>query len=204
MAQCVYCGEEAEKTLDHVVPSCLFSSRPGNPVKVLTCGCCNNKAKSQLDSYFRDRLMLDALAQQHPTVRKIRAEQFARAKEGGHSKLSRTYSATAVDQDVFVGTTYVGRYQLFQPVNSRIEEEIRYITKGLSFDRSDRRVRTTMRSTYLAWQDSTLQIRSRPCGTWRYGNLPIDSANWMSLSLCIVAPKAVSTLRRGASFSTRR
>ncbi len=140
MVECVYCGAEADETGDHVVPKCLFSPRPTNPVKVPTCPRCNNRDKSQLDTYFRDRLMLDALAQQHPTVQKIRADQFSRAKHGGHSKLSRTYAATAVERDVVAGTSYVGRYQVFEAVNERIEEEIRYVTKGLSFDRSKQRL----------------------------------------------------------------
>lgn len=82
--------------------------------------------------------MMDSLAQQHPTVKKIRAEAFARATQGNHSKLFRTYKATAVEKDVFVGSRYVGRYPMFEPVHSRIEEEIRYITKGLSFEQSGR------------------------------------------------------------------
>lgn len=202
MVRCVYCGGEAEETGDHVVPGCLFSPRPTNPVKAPTCPQCNNRDKSQLDTYFRDRLMLDALAQQHPTVQKIRAEQFARAQQGGHSKLSRTYRATAVERDVVVGTRYVGRYQVFAAVDERIEEEIRYITRGLSFDRSKRRLPDTYHIDvfYLPAFATVEGLQAlNGLATWK---LAYSLGDLGSLSPCTAGLKGAIGPKRGASSFT--
>jgi hypothetical protein len=51
--ECVYCGEQRERTRDHVPPLCLFSKpRPSDLITVPCCAYCNGEFQKD-DEYFR-------------------------------------------------------------------------------------------------------------------------------------------------------
>jgi hypothetical protein len=138
--KCVYCGTRDAVNMDHVVPTALFLQRAENPIKVPTCGICNNNKKSQLDVYLRDRLIVDSAVQTHPTAQEIFGDSFKRAVEGNHSVLTREFAATKRVADIFKGDRYVGRYVTFEANWSAIDMEMEYIARGLSYAYHESRI----------------------------------------------------------------
>lgn len=98
--------------------------------------------------------------------------------------MSRTYSATAVEQDLFVGSRYVGRYYTFQALNVRIEDEIHYITRSLSFARSGRRIPDNYQIDVFyvtAFQTADgLQCLSK-LAVWKHANTIGDRGEFVAL-----------------------
>jgi hypothetical protein len=119
--------------MDHVVPSAIFEFRAENPVKVPACNRCNNDEKSRLDSYLRDRLLIDSMARRHPTAQRLFNEEFARAVSGNRSPLTREFLSTGRAADIFINDEYKGQYETFAANWIDIESEVTFIAKGLSF-----------------------------------------------------------------------
>lgn len=86
---CVYCGQVAELTEDHVIPQCLFPNGvPLDAPKVWACKPCNGVVKSGLDQYFRDLLVTDMHTSRSPVVQQI-IPKFHRAVKRNRSLLAR-------------------------------------------------------------------------------------------------------------------
>src|SRR5947209_18913695 len=86
---CVYCGQVAELTEDHVVPQCLFPNGiPADAPKVWACEPCNGVVKSRLDQYFRDLLVTDMHSSQSTVAQKL-FQKFGRSVVRHQSKMAR-------------------------------------------------------------------------------------------------------------------
>jgi hypothetical protein len=73
---CVYCGERAKLTREHVIPECLFTKPlPPNMITVGTCFQCNN-GKSDDDVYLRDFLLADMATGENACAEEIRFSQL--------------------------------------------------------------------------------------------------------------------------------
>ena len=119
--------------MDHVIPSAIFEHRAEDPVKVPACNKCNNDEKSRLDTYFRDRLLIDSLARRHPTAQHLFKAEFARAVRGNRSLLTREFHSTGRPADIFINDEYKGKYETFAANWEEVEAELTFIAKGLSF-----------------------------------------------------------------------
>lgn len=86
---CVYCGQVAELTEDHVIPQCLFPNGiPADAPKVWACEPCNGVVKSRLDQYFRDLLVTDMHSSQSPVAQEL-FPKFGRSVVRNQSKMAR-------------------------------------------------------------------------------------------------------------------
>src|SRR5690242_11458392 len=86
---CVYCGQGALLTEDHVISQCLFpNSIPSDAPKVWACEPCNGIVKSRLGQYFRDLLVTDMHSSQSPVAQELFAK-FSRSVVRNQSKMAR-------------------------------------------------------------------------------------------------------------------
>lgn len=131
---CTYCGAIGEVTREHVVPRCLFSPMPKLGVLLVpVCKKCNSEDKAKLDEYFRDRLVIDSMVQEHPTVRRIRQGTYKRSVDKNQSKLTRVATTIATKRDVTHNGMYRGSYTVVFANEDRQQQEIEFIVRGLSF-----------------------------------------------------------------------
>jgi hypothetical protein len=87
--ECVYCGERAKVTREHVIPECLFTKPlPPNMITVGTCFKCNY-GKSGDDVYLRDFLLADRATGENACAQEIRFSQLKRSVETNRSEIAR-------------------------------------------------------------------------------------------------------------------
>lgn len=86
---CVYCGEAAAATGDHIPPKCLVAPpRPADLITVPACERCN-KSFEKDDTYFRDCVVLEQRCGDHPEAKKVIAASLrglARPESVGYRK----------------------------------------------------------------------------------------------------------------------
>jgi hypothetical protein len=111
--QCVYCGQVAICTREHVIPRGFYpedSPRPKDPVIVPACPPCNGR-KARDDSYVRDLFAADFFASANPKALSVLNGQVSRSIRHNHSHFGRLAASNTVR--VPVGTTsglYLGDY----------------------------------------------------------------------------------------------
>jgi hypothetical protein len=86
---CVYCGEQAKVTREHVIPECLFTRPlPQNMITVGTCFKCNN-GKSGDDVYLRDFLLADMATGENACAEELRISKLKRSVKTNRSEIAR-------------------------------------------------------------------------------------------------------------------
>jgi hypothetical protein len=163
MGICTYCGRFRELTRDHVIATCLFP--PPLPVDMITvdaCEECNGRKKSRDDSFLRDFLCYDAWGNTHPTAQQLFKGKAMRSIERNSSELA--------NMAVMMGRLkpfnspsgiYLGDAIQFEIPNTRIEQIISTIVRGLYFDAREQRLPTNCQfyvdRHIFPWQFKTLK-----------------------------------------------
>jgi hypothetical protein len=129
---CVYCGQLAACTRDHVVPKALF---PGPlPVEMMTvpaCYACNQR-KADLDTYLRDFLTADLSSYWNPTARTILEGKVRRSVQKNRSVLWRRARAETRWVDVnSPGGIYLGTLPAMPLDGGRLNGALTIVVKGL-------------------------------------------------------------------------
>jgi hypothetical protein len=109
VATCVYCGERAKVTREHVIPKCLFPDPlPANMITVATCFSCNN-GKSGDDVYLRDCLLADMATGDNALAQGIRLSKLKKSVQTNRSEVARSALAWAYPTTVHSpGGIYLG------------------------------------------------------------------------------------------------
>ena len=135
---CPYCGVRITTTDDHVVPKALFDEQPTNHLTVRCCEPCNSE-KSPLDAIFRDYLVLDWVASEHPIAKHLFSDKAGRAISRRQSKVANSFVKEGRLGPVFdAAGLWMGDYWKAPIENREIERELEYIAKGLTHKRFGR------------------------------------------------------------------
>lgn len=131
--ECVYCGEFAQSTEEHVFPRSLFneSHRPSDPIIVPACANCNS-IKSGDDSYVRDMMNLDIASSGHPSVVENLRGPIARSIQKNWSQFAKEARIHARNTPYFTdGGIYLGE-AVSVPLNvARINRWSEMVARGL-------------------------------------------------------------------------
>ena len=131
---CAYCGRTAPLTRDHPVARSLFGpTPPPNLITVPACGPCNT-AKSELDVYLRDYLVMDIQGHNHPVASSLFRTKVLRSFRRGSSALAKTLLASAALSPLYTpGGVYLGSAPQAPIDEPRLTEAIASVVRGLSF-----------------------------------------------------------------------
>jgi hypothetical protein len=131
---CVYCGERAKVTREHVIPECLFTKPlPPNMITVGTCFKCNN-GKSGDDVYLRDFLLSDMATGENASAQEIRFSQLKRSVQTNRSEIARAALKYAYRVPVRTESGLYVDSAFAVPVDGkRIESMYRKIVTGLYY-----------------------------------------------------------------------
>jgi hypothetical protein len=140
---CVYCGELAICTDEHVIPQCLFPEGQQPPksdfVIVPVCSPCNER-KARDDSYIRDWLATDLASDGSPVAEAVRPTVYRSAKKNW-SDHSRTAAMHARMQDVHTPSgIYVGRFVAVPIEGKRVNRFFRWVIRGLYWKKFGSRI----------------------------------------------------------------
>ena len=135
--RCVYCGDEAVLTADHIPPKSLFpKSVWPNLLKIPSCGTCNGGA-SKDDEYLRTMIGLSAKGDcddilkpiADATARALARPQAARFRNTILENVHETFvpNSSGILVPALIGTVDLGR---FDRVTARIIKGIFYAQRG--------------------------------------------------------------------------
>ena len=131
---CVYCGERAQLTREHVVPQCLFPKPlPSHMVTVGTCLPCNN-LKSREDVYLRDFLLADMASGKSAVAQQLRTGKYKRSVQRNRSEIARAALKRTYRKPLYTpGGIYLGS-PIAVPVDAkRLELSFERMVRGLYF-----------------------------------------------------------------------
>jgi len=131
---CIYCGAQAEMTVEDVLPRCLFPRPlPPNLVKVGACLTCNN-GKSGDDAYLRDFLVADMAAGKSAVAQQIRTNTFKRSVQTNRSEIARLALKRAYRKPLHTpGGIYLGS-PIAVPIDAKhLERIFERMVRGLWF-----------------------------------------------------------------------
>jgi hypothetical protein len=140
---CVYCGDQAICTDEHVIPECLFPETSMPPksdfVIVPACGPCNNR-KAADDSYVRDLFIADIACDGNPTVLAL-LPAVIRSAEKNWSDFARVARRELRIEAVHSpGGIYLGHY-LGVPITwERLKRFCTLVVRGLYWHASNERL----------------------------------------------------------------
>jgi hypothetical protein len=128
----VYCGN-ASSTKDHVFPKALFTAPlPPNMITVPACVACN-QAKKECDTYFRDYLAVDMRSHGHETAWTQFVGPVLRSARRKQSEFLNHFKQAAILQRVATKSgIHLGQWAVAEVDGQRIDDEIRYIVRGLT------------------------------------------------------------------------
>jgi hypothetical protein len=128
---CIYCSKRPGKTKDHVVPECLFHTRPPEWIKAPACRSCNQE-KAKFDAALRDYLIFDIVGSQHPEARALFNGKLFRALKGNHSELARIVKFRGELKRLYSrGGVYLGDYPMATFDHQPIKQALAYIARSL-------------------------------------------------------------------------
>lgn len=135
IGQCIYCGNVAQISKDHVIPKSLFvRPLPSNLITVPCCDSCNNN-KSQNDDFLRDLLTTDVFGNQHPTAQQIFQEKVLRSNERNSSTIAKIVSKEARTEPFYTRKgIYLGNIITAPIEPERVKTIFTTIIRGLYFD----------------------------------------------------------------------
>jgi hypothetical protein len=133
---CPYCGHNRKLTDDHVIPTCLFiSPLPPSMITVKACHQCNNRKKSEDDSFLRDFLVMDAWGNNHPTAQQLFNGKVMRSIGYHKSELGPMVAAKARLKPFYSPHgVYLGQAVQLETPDRRLEQIISTIVRGLYFN----------------------------------------------------------------------
>ena len=139
--QCVYCGEEAELTGDHVIPQALFiPPLPANMIKVPACLRCN-RIKSGTDDFLRDILVTDQHGSKHPTAQKLFDSKVLRSHLRNSSRVTRDIVSKAQLRPLYTPAgIYLGHFHTVDIDSSKLNKIFTWIIRGLYYDHRNQRI----------------------------------------------------------------
>lgn len=132
VATCVYCGEQADVTREHVIPKGLFPKPlPANMITVATCFACNN-GKSDDDAYLRDYLLADLATGDNALAQGLRFSKLKRSVQTNRSEVARSALTRAYPTPVHSpGGIYLG-FAYAVPVDAkRLEVTYTKMVRGI-------------------------------------------------------------------------
>jgi len=140
---CVYCGEAATCTDEHVIPECLFPEGQRPPKSdfaiVPACEDCNG-LKSKEDTYIRDVFTADAACQGNPVVRAVLNPVF-RSITKNKSDFGRTArNRTRVVEIRSPNGLYLGHGAAVPIDWQRIDRFFRWVVRGLYWFAANQRL----------------------------------------------------------------
>ena len=136
---CVYCGNHAEMTDEHVVPRCLFPESLPPDIPMVTVGACSpcNSGKNHDDTYLRDFLLSDMATRPNPVAQALRCGKLMRSVKRNRSEIARTVVKQARRQPlhspggIYLGSPYAAPLQ-----TKRLESSFGKMVRGLYYHAS--------------------------------------------------------------------
>ncbi len=142
---CVYCGEYAKLTRDHVIPLNLFSEvepLPDDIPIVDACAECNNKMKSVNDTYLRDMLVIDRHSSHHPIAQKHWGK-FARASLRNQSQAVKDSTQSILVSRLMPSGNFASYPNGLEAQTERTRAIMTTIVRGLHYTYIGRRLPET-------------------------------------------------------------
>jgi hypothetical protein len=141
--ECVYCGNIAICTREHVIPECLYpeSNFPAKSqfVIVPVCSPCNNR-KARDDSYVRDVLTSHISCNGNPTVRAVLPAVW-RSMAKNWSDFGRTAANQIRMKEMRTPAgIYLGHYSSVPLDWKRVERFLCLVTRGLYWKKFGKRL----------------------------------------------------------------
>jgi hypothetical protein len=128
---CIYCNKRPGKTTDHVVPECLFHTRPGRWITAPACSKCNAE-KAKFDQALRDYLVFDVVGSQHSEAKALFNGKIFRALKRNQSELARIIKFRGELKPLYSGGgIYLGDYPMATFDHQPIKQALAYIARGL-------------------------------------------------------------------------
>jgi len=132
--QCVYCGQIAVCTDEHVIPRCFYpedSPRPSNAVIIPACSSCNNR-KAGDDSYVRDLFAADLASSANPKALSVLNRQVSRSIRKNRSHFGRIAASNTVRVPLSTPSgLFLGNYPAVQVDWKRVQRFFKYVVRGL-------------------------------------------------------------------------
>ena len=121
-------------TRDHPIPRALFGpTPPSNLITVPACGPCNT-AKSTLDVYLRDYLVMDIQGHNHPVASSLFKTKVLKSFRRNSSDLARTCLSSAALRPLYTsGGLFLGSAPQAPIDEHRLSEALSSVVRGLSF-----------------------------------------------------------------------
>jgi hypothetical protein len=134
---CVFCGQQAELTREHVVARNLFQEPlPQTMVTVGVCRRCNN-GKSSDDTYLRDYLLSDLASRRNPVAQALWSGKVMRSVKRNRSEIARTVARHARRKSLHSpGGIYLGSVFAAPVETVRLESTLGKMVRGLYFHAS--------------------------------------------------------------------
>jgi hypothetical protein len=133
---CVYCGNHAEMTDEHVVPRCLFPESLPPDIPMVTVGACSpcNSGKSHDDTYLRDFLLSDMATSRNPVARALRGGKLMRSVKKNRSEIARIVVNQARRKPLYSpGGIYLGSHYATPLQTNRLESSFGKMVRGLYY-----------------------------------------------------------------------
>jgi hypothetical protein len=136
---CMFCG--ADQSLgpmnkEHFVPRCLWSGQLPKFMKTCPAHVRCNSGFSSDEAYFRDLLVIDAAAGDHPEVKKLQAKIYRKLRKRP-GEMSEIFKGAAVrplhtESGLFIGRrpTIVVDYKRLDRVLAKVMKGMFYTIKG--------------------------------------------------------------------------
>lgn len=134
---CAYCGSRAE-TEDHIPPKSLFpNSKSKKLIRVPACKSCHTPWSSE-DEYFRDVLVCEAYASEHPRAAAVTDRVVRAFSRSAQARYVRSFLQNIVEVEMETKNGIIlGRWPILQFDENRINAVATRIVRGLFFREKD-------------------------------------------------------------------
>src|SRR5262249_42358969 len=143
VGQCVYCGETAKVTPDHVPPKSLFlSPRPSNLITVPSCSTCNGGA-SKDDEYFKNINVLRNDVGSHREATQLLQDVLGSLRRPAQQRFTRAFlNKMSPVNLVSPSGLYIGRTMAMDVEGERVKRVLNRMIRGLFYQERKERLPT--------------------------------------------------------------
>jgi hypothetical protein len=149
----MFCGDDKSRgqmSMEHFVPQGLWDGPLPRFMKTCPAHRACNQAYSQDNEYFRDVLVSEEGAKQHPEVQKLYSGKIKRKLLKQPGSLRRIFQDIGMRPVFTIGNVYIGHHPAFQVDWDRMKRVIKNVMRGIHYT-------TQQRPLPLTWKLGVLR-----------------------------------------------